>query len=169
VPQARLKSPAENAGLPSGRRIRSFAAAWLGGPCGGRTRIYPCKMAKEDHLAAAGIASITDLQLGGLIPLQARDTDLLAGMIIHGKLPHLAMIVRVKEVFFHCGKSMIRSGTWEPDRWDPIDGLPTRQPFSRGGRMRRIALHRCDSATVGRRTITASFAFICYFRARAGV
>ena len=28
MPQARLKSPAENAGLPFGRRIRSLAAAW---------------------------------------------------------------------------------------------------------------------------------------------
>jgi predicted pyridoxine 5'-phosphate oxidase superfamily flavin-nucleotide-binding protein len=31
----------------------------------------------------------------------------------------------VKEAFFHCGKSMIRSGLWEPERWAPIDGLPT--------------------------------------------
>jgi len=38
------------------------------------------------------------------------------GMRINGKLPQLAMIVRVKEVFFHCGKSMIRSGMWEQDR-----------------------------------------------------
>jgi predicted pyridoxine 5'-phosphate oxidase superfamily flavin-nucleotide-binding protein len=46
-------------------------------------------------------------------------------MEVNGKLPDLAMIVRVKEAFFHCGKSMIRSGMWEPDRWGPIDGLPT--------------------------------------------
>jgi hypothetical protein len=46
-------------------------------------------------------------------------------MIINGKLPQLAMIVRVNEVFFHCGKSMIRSGMWEPGRWGPVDGLPT--------------------------------------------
>ena len=55
----------------------------------------------------------------------AKDPDLLAGMAINGKLPQLAMIVRVKEAFFHCGKSMIRSGMWEPPRWGPIDGLPT--------------------------------------------
>ena len=54
--------------------------------------------------------------------LLAKDPDLLAGMTINGKLPQRAMIVRVKEVFFHCGKSMIRSGMWEPDRWV---GLPT--------------------------------------------
>lgn len=57
--------------------------------------------------------------------LLARDPDLLAGMEVSGKLPDLAMIVRVKEAFFHCGKSMIRSGMWEPDRWGSIDELPT--------------------------------------------
>src|SRR5207249_663027 len=55
----------------------------------------------------------------------ARDPDLLAEMTVNGKAPDLAMIVRVREAFFHCGKSMIRSGMWEPDRWAPIDGLPT--------------------------------------------
>ena len=55
----------------------------------------------------------------------AKDPDLLAAMVVNGKLPNLAMIVRVKEAFFHCGKSMIRSGMWEPERWGSIDGLPT--------------------------------------------
>ena len=35
------------------------------------------------------------------------------------------VLVRVKEAFFHCGKSMIRSGMWEPSRWGSIGGLPT--------------------------------------------
>jgi uncharacterized protein len=55
----------------------------------------------------------------------ARDPDLIAEMTVGGKEPDLAMIVRVREAFFHCGKSMIRSGMWEPDRWGTIDGLPT--------------------------------------------
>jgi len=54
-----------------------------------------------------------------------RDPELLEGMAVDGKLPELALLVRVREAFFHCGKSMIRSGMWEPDRWAPIDGLPT--------------------------------------------
>jgi uncharacterized protein len=54
-----------------------------------------------------------------------RDPDLLAEMTINGKSPDLAMIVCVREAFFHCGKSMIRSGMWEPDRWGPIEGLPS--------------------------------------------
>ena len=55
----------------------------------------------------------------------ARDPDLLAAMTVNGKAPDLAMIVRVREAFFHCGKAMIRSAMWEPDRWGSIDGLPT--------------------------------------------
>ena len=54
-----------------------------------------------------------------------RDTELLESMIVHGKKPDLALLVRVREAFFQCGKSMIRSGLWEPDRWGSIDGLPT--------------------------------------------
>ena len=54
-----------------------------------------------------------------------KDTDLLEAMMVNGKQPDLALLVRVREAFFHCGKSMIRSGMWEPSRWGPIDGLPT--------------------------------------------
>lgn len=53
------------------------------------------------------------------------DDELLEAMAVQGKRPDLALVVTVKEAFFHCGKSMIRSGLWEPDRWGPIDGLPT--------------------------------------------
>ncbi|THD60898.1 MAG: pyridoxamine 5'-phosphate oxidase family protein [Bradyrhizobium sp.] len=55
----------------------------------------------------------------------ARDPDLLAEMAVNDKPPKLAMIVHVKEAFFHCGKSMIRSGMWQPESWGPIDGLPS--------------------------------------------
>lgn len=54
-----------------------------------------------------------------------RDPELLKRMAVNGKLPELALLVRVREAFFHCGKSMIRSGMWEPDRWGSIDGLLT--------------------------------------------
>lgn len=54
-----------------------------------------------------------------------RDPELLERMAINGRLPELALLVRVREAFFHCGKSMIRSGMWEPDSWASIDGLPT--------------------------------------------
>jgi len=53
------------------------------------------------------------------------DRDLLETMAVHAKPPRLALLVRVKEAFFHCGKAMIRSNLWEPDRWGAIDDLPT--------------------------------------------
>jgi PPOX class probable FMN-dependent enzyme len=55
----------------------------------------------------------------------ARDPELLQTMAVNGKVPDLALIIRVREAFFHCGKAMIRSGMWEPDAWASIDGLPS--------------------------------------------
>ncbi|GMG87233.1 MSMEG_1061 family FMN-dependent PPOX-type flavoprotein [Biformimicrobium ophioploci] len=55
----------------------------------------------------------------------ARDADLLESMTVSGKQPTLAIIVRVEEAMFHCGKAMIRSNMWTPEEWGPIDGLPT--------------------------------------------
>jgi hypothetical protein len=26
---------------------------------------------------------------------------------------------------FHCGKSMIRSNLWNPEKWESVEGLPT--------------------------------------------
>lgn len=53
------------------------------------------------------------------------DDDLLTTMEVNGHKPDLALLVRVEEAFFHCGKSMIRSRMWQPDLWGSIDGLPT--------------------------------------------
>jgi uncharacterized protein len=64
------------------------------------------------------------VRINGVASL-AKDPELLGTMAVAGKCPHLAIVVRVREAFFHCGKSMIRSGLWEPERWGPVDGLPT--------------------------------------------
>lgn len=54
-----------------------------------------------------------------------KDLPLLQSMAVDGKAPTLALLVRVREAMFHCGKSMIRSHMWEPELWGPIDELPT--------------------------------------------
>jgi hypothetical protein len=54
-----------------------------------------------------------------------RDERLLRSMAVGEKVPTLALLVRVQEAMFHCGKSMVRSHLWEPDRWGPVEGLPT--------------------------------------------
>lgn len=40
-------------------------------------------------------------------------------------VPLSETMVRVREAFFHCGKSMIRSRMWQPELWGSIEGLPT--------------------------------------------
>lgn len=54
-----------------------------------------------------------------------KDAQLLESMAVGDKIPTLALLVRVHEAMFHCGKSMIRSHMWEPDLWGPVDGLPS--------------------------------------------
>ena len=54
-----------------------------------------------------------------------KDEGLLASMSIKGKSPNLAIILRVEEAMFHCGKSMIRSNLWRPENWGAVEGLPT--------------------------------------------
>ena len=46
-----------------------------------------------------------------------RDPDLLARLEAQGKVPKLAIAVRVEEAFIHCAKSLKRSHLWEPGRW----------------------------------------------------
>lgn len=54
-----------------------------------------------------------------------KDESLLMSMAVRDKVPALALLIRVEEAMFHCGKSMIRSHMWEPELWGPIEGLPT--------------------------------------------
>jgi len=53
------------------------------------------------------------------------DAARLEPMIEQGKVPASALEIRVREVFFHCGKAMIRSQLWNPDRHVPRGAFPT--------------------------------------------
>lgn len=64
------------------------------------------------------------LRVGGEA-LIVRDAGLRERMAVNGRVPELVLVVLVREAFFHCAKCMIRSHLWEPDRWPPLDGLPT--------------------------------------------
>lgn len=57
--------------------------------------------------------------------LIVKDPELLESMAIKGKAPDFAIVVRVEEAMFHCGKSMIRSNLWNPEKWASVEGLPT--------------------------------------------
>jgi len=46
-------------------------------------------------------------------------------MIIAGKTPEFAIVVTVKEAFFHCAKCVLRSRLWEARHWTDLTGLPS--------------------------------------------
>ena len=64
------------------------------------------------------------LRVGGSAQV-VTDEELLVDMEVNGKIPNLALLVRVEEAMFHCGKSMVRSRLWKPAHWASIAGLPT--------------------------------------------
>jgi PPOX class probable FMN-dependent enzyme len=53
------------------------------------------------------------------------DAAVLAPLAAQGKMPASALKIAVREVFFHCGKAMIRSGLWQPESRVPRDAFPT--------------------------------------------
>ena len=54
------------------------------------------------------------LRINGTVRL-VRDADLLESMAYQGKLPKLAIVVDVEEVFTHCPKAFLRSKLWSED------------------------------------------------------
>ncbi len=54
-----------------------------------------------------------------------QDPELLERMAIKGRVPQFAVLVGVEEAFYHCGKAIIRSQLWYPEKAGPIDHLPT--------------------------------------------
>jgi PPOX class probable FMN-dependent enzyme len=52
-----------------------------------------------------------------------RDVWLREQMTVNGKLPSLAVVVRVEAAFIHCAKCIIRSHLWESEQWPDLAGL----------------------------------------------
>ncbi|HWD60061.1 MAG TPA: pyridoxamine 5'-phosphate oxidase family protein, partial [Stellaceae bacterium] len=44
------------------------------------------------------------------------DPELLAPTAVNGKLPRSGILVTADEVYFHCGKALIRSDLWNPEK-----------------------------------------------------
>ncbi|WP_405151443.1 pyridoxamine 5'-phosphate oxidase family protein [Sphaerisporangium sp. NBC_01403] len=53
-----------------------------------------------------------------------REAPFFDQMIVKGHRPSLALVVEVEQIFFHCGKSFLRSSLWKPETWNP-EALPT--------------------------------------------
>ena len=68
---------------------------------------------KQETLRVSGTARIV------------RDLWVREPMAVAGKLPDFALIVNVREVFFHCAKCVIRSGLWDKGAWPDVTELPS--------------------------------------------
>jgi PPOX class probable FMN-dependent enzyme len=55
----------------------------------------------------------------------ARDPWLLERLQVQGRAPLLAIVVEVREAYFHCAKAFRRSRLWEPERYAGPDELAT--------------------------------------------
>ena len=53
------------------------------------------------------------------------DADLRQRFAVNGKPARAVVEVTVRQVFFHCGKSLIRARLWSPDAWPSREGLAT--------------------------------------------
>ncbi len=53
------------------------------------------------------------------------DPELLETMSIQGKVPKLATVVEIDEVYMHCARAFLRSGLWKPESWPDPDSIPT--------------------------------------------
>ena len=53
------------------------------------------------------------------------DPELLAATAFNEKTPRSGILVTVDEVYFHCGKAMIRSDLWNPEKHVARDAFPS--------------------------------------------
>lgn len=76
-----------------------------------------------------------------------KDPAILQGMRVNERIPKLAIIVKVSEVFMHCAKAFRRSQLWNPDYFQKRNEMPSLSKIildqttgapSDGDEMRRI-------------------------------
>ncbi len=58
------------------------------------------------------------------------DPQVLESMTVNGKPALMYTRVQVEEAFFHCGKAMIRSRLWQPERWLEAGAPPIARQFN---------------------------------------
>lgn len=53
------------------------------------------------------------------------DAALLEPSAVQGKMPRSGILVTIEEVYFHCGKALIRSDLWNPDKFVARSDFPS--------------------------------------------
>lgn len=64
------------------------------------------------------------LRVNGIAHLSF-DDELLASLAVDGKSARSGLVVHADEVFFHCGKALIRSHLWDPEKHIDRSTLPS--------------------------------------------
>ena len=64
------------------------------------------------------------LRINGTARL-TRDPALLGGLAVNGRVPTVAIVVAVQEVFLHCAKAFRRAGLWDPDQRQDRREMPS--------------------------------------------
>ena len=64
------------------------------------------------------------LRVNGRATLMS-DPEILEGMRVNDRMPRLAIVVEVIEVFMHCAKAFRRSQLWNPDHFQDRDEMPS--------------------------------------------
>lgn len=68
--------------------------------------------------------SINSLRINGRGYISA-DEELLASFGVEGKAPRSVLVMAVDEIYFQCGRALMRSGLWDPAKQVAQDALPT--------------------------------------------
>jgi PPOX class probable FMN-dependent enzyme len=94
---------------PGNNRLDSLANI-LANPSIGLLFIIP---GFDDTLRVNGQASLVN------------DPEILESMSVNDRIPKLAILVRVNEVFLHCAKAFRRSHLWNPDHFQDRADMPS--------------------------------------------
>jgi PPOX class probable FMN-dependent enzyme len=54
-----------------------------------------------------------------------RDAPFFPRLAVKGRVPAVALVVEIDEVFYHCSKAFLRSELWRPETWRP-EAVPSR-------------------------------------------
>ncbi|MEV5441067.1 pyridoxamine 5'-phosphate oxidase family protein [Streptomyces sp. NPDC052644] len=72
-----------------------------------------------------------------------RRAPLLDSMVVGRNRPKLALVVSVEEAYFHCAKSFMRAGLWEPGTWSP-DAVASRARIARATEWTEASLEELE-------------------------
>lgn len=74
------------------------------------------------------------------------DPDLLESFVVDGKAPRSVLVVAIDRVYFQCGKAVIRSELWNPDRHLPRSALPSPGQIMKACSAGRLDANAIDTA-----------------------